>query len=62
MALSGPLSGPLSPDMVTFGLGLHVPAETWHWYEEVATGSIGVFLPGDQHDSTCRARSMPPPR
>lgn len=45
------LSGPLSQDMVTFGLGLRIPAGTWHWYKEVSAGSIGVFLPGDEHDS-----------
>jgi AraC-like DNA-binding protein len=45
------LSGPLSQDMVTFGLGLRIPNGTWHWYEEVSTGSIGAFLPGDEHDS-----------
>ncbi len=45
------LQGPLSLDMVTFGIGLRVPPGTWHWMDEVATGDIGVFLPGDDHDS-----------
>lgn len=45
------LSGPLSQDMVTVGLGLRIPTGSWHWYQEVSTGSIGTFLPGDEHDS-----------
>ncbi|MDR4494001.1 MAG: helix-turn-helix domain-containing protein [Nitrospirales bacterium] len=45
------LSGPLSPDMITIGLGLHIAPGTWHWMNDVATGDVGVFHPGDEHDS-----------
>ncbi|RWP50302.1 AraC family transcriptional regulator [Mesorhizobium sp.] len=45
------LTGPLSCDKVTFGLGLDVRPGTWHWMNEVHTGDIGVFHPGDEHDS-----------
>ncbi|MEZ5864495.1 MAG: AraC family transcriptional regulator [Geminicoccaceae bacterium] len=44
-------TGPLSADMITFGLGLTVPPGTRHWLGEVATGDFGVFLPGDDHDA-----------
>jgi len=45
------LSGPLSLDKVTIGIGLRVSPGTWHWMNEVHTGSIGLFHPGDEHDS-----------
>jgi AraC-like DNA-binding protein len=45
------LTGPLSLDKATFGLGLDVAPGTWHWMNAVATGDVGVFHPGDQHDS-----------
>lgn len=45
------LSGPLSLDKVTLGVGLEIAPGTWHWMNEVKTGAIGVFLPGDEHDS-----------
>ncbi|GFO83105.1 MAG: hypothetical protein A49_27320 [Methyloceanibacter sp.] len=45
------LAGPLSPSMVTFGLGLHVAPGTRHWLNERRTGDFGVFLPGDEHDA-----------
>lgn len=45
------LRGPLSLDKVTIGIGLHLTPGTWHWMNEVHTGSIGVFHPGDEHDS-----------
>lgn len=45
------LTGPLSADMITFGLGLTIPPGTRHWLGEVATGDFGVFLPGDDHDA-----------
>lgn len=45
------LKGPLSGDLVTIGLGLRVAPGTWQWMEEVKPGGIGVFLPGDEHDS-----------
>lgn len=45
------LRGPLSDDRVTIGIGIDLPAGTRHWLNEVETGNIGVYLPGDEHDS-----------
>lgn len=45
------LSGPLSLDKVTLGVGLRIAPGSWHWLSEVGTGDIGVFHPGEQHDS-----------
>ncbi|MEO9778788.1 MAG: helix-turn-helix domain-containing protein [Sedimentitalea sp.] len=45
------LSGPLSGEGVTIGVGLDLPAGTRHWLNEVETGNVGVYLPGDAHDS-----------
>lgn len=45
------LTGPLSLDKVTIGIGLDVAPGTWHWMRDVYTGSVGVFHPGDEHDS-----------
>jgi AraC-like DNA-binding protein len=45
------LNGPLSGDRVTIGIGIDLPAGTRHWLSEVGTGNVGVYLPGDEHDS-----------
>lgn len=45
------LYGPLSPNMITLGIGLDLAPGTRHWLNEVETGNIGVFYPGDVHDS-----------
>lgn len=45
------LRGPLSPHMITIGVGLNIAPGSWHWMNEVATGDVGVFHPGDEHDS-----------
>jgi AraC-like DNA-binding protein len=45
------LTGPLSQDMVTLGAGIALGPGTRHWLNEVTTGAVGVFLPGDEHDS-----------
>lgn len=45
------LAGPLSEDLVTFGLGLRIAPGTRHWLNERSTGDFGVFLPGDEHDA-----------
>jgi hypothetical protein len=45
------LVGPLSENMVTFGLGLHVAPGTRHWLRERSTGDFGIFLPGDEHEA-----------
>ena len=45
------LTGPLSLDNVTIGIGLHIGRGSRHWLNEVETGDVGVFHPGDEHDS-----------
>ena len=45
------LYGPLSGDMITLGIGVHMAPGTRHWLDEVDTGGVGVFLPGDTHDA-----------
>lgn len=45
------LFGPLSQDMITLGIGLYLAPGTRHWLNEVETGNVGVFFPGDEHDS-----------
>lgn len=52
------LSGPLSEDCVTLGLGLRIAPGSWHWHEPVGDGSVGVFRPGDDHDSLYRSGSL----
>jgi len=46
------LTGPLSANQLTIGVGLHFSPGTWHWMNEVTTGEVGVFHAGDEHD--CR--------
>lgn len=45
------LAGPLSQDRVTIGVGLTMPPGSREWLNEVHTGAVGVFLPGDEHDA-----------
>jgi AraC-like DNA-binding protein len=45
------LFGPLSKDWVTVGVGLKIGGGTRHWLNEIETGCVGVFLPGDEHDA-----------
>jgi AraC-like DNA-binding protein len=45
------LAGPLSDDMVTLGIGVVMAPGTRHWLNEVESGAVGVFLPGDEHDA-----------
>jgi AraC-like DNA-binding protein len=45
------LSGPLSLELLTVGVGLRMGAGTRHWLEETSTGSVGVFHAGDEHDA-----------
>lgn len=52
------LSGPLSRDRITFGLGLQVAAGTWHWQRDLNKGCICIFQPGDDHDSFYTAGSL----
>ena len=52
------LKGPLSERMVTLGIGLQIGAGSRHWLNEVATGDVGVFMPGDDHDALYAGRSL----
>ena len=45
------LRGSLSPDHVTFGLGVRIAGGSKHWLKDVVTGSVGMWLPGDDHDA-----------
>jgi AraC-like DNA-binding protein len=45
------LTGPLSQDRVTLGIGLAMAPGTRHWLNEVSSGAVGVFLAGDEHDA-----------
>ena len=45
------LNGPLSGDRITLGVGIDLPAGTRHWLNEVGTGNVGIYLPGEEHDS-----------
>jgi AraC-like DNA-binding protein len=45
------LRGPLSQDMLTLGVGIHMAPGTRHWFEEAPSGSVGVFHGGDEHDA-----------
>lgn len=45
------LLGPLSERRITLGVGLHLPPGSRHWLGHVASGNVGVFLPGDVHDA-----------
>ena len=52
------LTGPLSASMVTIAVGLVMAPGTRHWLNEVASGAVGVFLPGDEHDAFYPPGSM----
>jgi AraC-like DNA-binding protein len=52
------LFGPLSQDMITIGVGLRLEPGTRHWLNEVETGNVGVFYPGDEHDSIYTSGSL----
>jgi len=45
------LTGPLSEAHVTVGVGLVMGPGTRHWLNETGSGSVGVFLAGDEHDA-----------
>jgi AraC-like DNA-binding protein len=45
------LRGPLSSDQITVGVGLRMGGGTRHWLEETASGAVGVFHAGDEHDA-----------
>ena len=45
------LFGPLSSNWITTGVALKIGSGARHWLNEIETGSVGVFLPGDEHDA-----------
>lgn len=45
------LTGPLSESLVTIGVGLRMSPGTRHWFNEVPSGAMGVFLAGDVHEA-----------
>lgn len=45
------LFGPLSSNWITTGVALRIGSGARHWLNEIETGSVGVFLPGDEHDA-----------
>lgn len=51
------LRGPLSEERVTVGVVLRGAPGSWHWMQEISTGSVGVFRPGDLHDAFYRPGS-----
>lgn len=45
------LRGALSENRITVGVVLNAAPGSWHWLQEVRTGSVGVFRAGDLHDA-----------
>lgn len=45
------LTGSLSETMTTLGLGIRLPQGSRQWMNEVGTGDIGIFRPGDGHEA-----------
>jgi AraC-like DNA-binding protein len=52
------LRGPLSSDRITVGVGLRMGGGTRHWLEETASGAVGVFHAGDEHDASYTRGSL----
>src|SRR5262245_39377015 len=44
------VSGPLSHDAITIGVGLRVGPGSRQWLNAVGNGDVGVYLPGDEQD------------
>ncbi|WP_161470957.1 helix-turn-helix domain-containing protein [Tropicimonas marinistellae] len=45
------LTGPLSEDMVTIGIGLRIAPGSRLWQQEICSGVVGVFHAGDVHEA-----------
>jgi hypothetical protein len=45
------LTRALSESMITVGVGLAFAPGTRHWLNELTTGVVGAFVPGDGHDA-----------
>ncbi|MBR1162642.1 AraC family transcriptional regulator [Bradyrhizobium elkanii] len=52
------LFGPLSQDKITLGAILKLETGARHWLAEVQSGTVGVFLPKDDHDALYAPGSM----
>lgn len=52
------LQGPLSENLITIGLGVRLGCGSQHWLNEVSTCDVGVFHPGDEHDSIYTDNSL----
>jgi AraC-like DNA-binding protein len=51
--------GTLSEDQVTLGLGLRIAPGSRHWIsQEIETGCVGIFMPGDGHDALYYERTF----
>jgi AraC-like DNA-binding protein len=51
------IRGPLSTDRITIGIGLRQPEGSRQWMREVRTGTVGIFLPGEEHQGIHAAGS-----
>jgi len=51
-------SDPLSANKISLGVGIVMPPGTRHWLNETASGAVGVFMPGDDHDALYPPGSM----
>jgi len=45
------LTGPLSLQHLTIGIGVRLPAGTTHWQHDVTSSNLGIYRAGDEHDS-----------
>lgn len=45
------LTGPLSLQQLTIGIGVRLPAGTTHWQHDVTASNLGIYRAGDEHDS-----------
>jgi AraC-like DNA-binding protein len=52
------LTGPLSNDKVTLGVGLRLTPGSRHWLREVSSRTTGVFCAGDVHDALYHPGSL----
>jgi AraC-like DNA-binding protein len=43
------IRGPLHRDRITLGVGLRQPPGSKQWMRDVDTGTVGVFVPGEEH-------------
>jgi len=52
------IKGILSQDMMTLGVGLHLPPGSRQWLNDVGSGDFGVYLQGDVHDGIYMPNSL----